>query len=102
QSVVFTARSVRRESTRGVRAIVSSHGIALPRRDVGTERGKPKRLAALTLALAASASRSRGGAFVTREVRSSWAAWATSATARLNASSFAFDGRVKPLSFRTN
>lgn len=30
------------------------------------------------------------------------AAAATSSTARLNASSLAFDGRVKPLIFRTN
>src|SRR5262249_48139593 len=50
----------------------------------------------------ASTSRSRGGALVTRESRSSWAACATWSTARLNAGSLALDGRVKPLSFRTN
>src|SRR5207249_7917699 len=60
------------------------------------------RSAALARALEASTSRSRGGPFVTRESRSSCAAWATWSTARLKARSFALDGLVKPLNFRTN
>jgi hypothetical protein len=46
--------------------------------------------------------RSRGGAVVTSESISLRAAVVTSSTARLNAASFAFDGFVVPLSFRTN
>ncbi len=61
-----------------------------------------KRFAALALAFETSVSRSRGGAFVTSDRRSSCAACATCSTARLKASSLAFEGRVKPLSFRTN
>src|SRR4030095_8575580 len=61
-----------------------------------------KRTAARARALDASAARSRGGAFVTRASRRSRAAAATRSTARAKASSFALDGLVKPLSFRTN
>src|SRR5207249_12315325 len=44
----------------------------------------------------------RGGAFVTRERKSSQATSVTLSTARLKVSSFALEGLVKPLSFRTN
>src|SRR5439155_15680776 len=57
---------------------------------------------ALARAFEASTSRSRGGAVVTRESRSSCAAWATRSRARAKASSFALEGLVKPLNFRTN
>ena len=57
-----------------------------------------KRLALLARAFMTSTSRSRGGALVTSDSRSSCAAWATWSTARLNASSFVFEGLVKPLS----
>src|ERR1700730_19227229 len=50
----------------------------------------------------ASASRSRGGALVTRDRSNSRAASDTWSTARSKASWFAWEGRVKPLSFRTN
>src|SRR5215469_337772 len=68
-------------------------------RRVSDER---KRSAALARALAASTSRYRGGALVTRVSSSSCAAAATWSTARSNASWFALEGRVKPLSLRTN
>jgi hypothetical protein len=61
-----------------------------------------RRVANLARAFAASTSRSRGGAFVTSELRSSLAASVTFSTARLKASSFAFDGFENPLSFLTN
>lgn len=53
-------------------------------------------------ALSASSSRFRGGALIVSEVRSSVAAAATSSTARSKAAAFAREGRVVPLSFRTN
>jgi hypothetical protein len=60
------------------------------------------RSAALARALDASTSRERGGEFVTRESRSSRAALATWSTARSKAGWFTREGRVKPLSLRTN
>src|SRR5260221_10582642 len=61
-----------------------------------------KRSAARARAFIASISRSRGSAAVWSEASSRRATSATSSTARSNASSFAFDGLVKPLSLRTN
>src|SRR5262249_27904718 len=61
-----------------------------------------KRSAARARAFAASTSRSRGGAVVTRASSNSCATCATCSTARLNAAWFALDGRVNPLSLRTN
>ncbi|EWS63092.1 hypothetical protein Y695_03675 [Hydrogenophaga sp. T4] len=49
-----------------------------------------------------SASRFFGSAFVTIDRMSRRTESATSATARSNAASFAFDGTLKPLSLRTN
>jgi len=66
------------------------------------EVGERNRSAALARAFDASISRSRGGALVTREASSSRAALATWSTARSKAGWFALEGRVKPLSFRTN
>src|SRR5207248_4933379 len=66
------------------------------------EAGERYRSAVLARAFDASISRSRGGALVTREASSSCAALATWSTARSNAGWFALEGRVKPLSFRTN
>jgi hypothetical protein len=51
--------------------------------------------------LAASTSRSRGGAAVTSDASSFFEAAVTSATARSNAASFAFDGFDAPLILRT-
>jgi len=62
----------------------------------------PKRSSERWRSRAASISRSRGGALVTREARSFRAAAVVSSTARSKAASLAFDGLVKPLSFRTN
>lgn len=67
---------------------------------VTVSRGK--RLRARTCAFRASSSRFRGGALVRSEWIKRLAAAATSSTALLKASSFARDGRVAPLSFRTN
>src|SRR5258706_3669704 len=53
-------------------------------------------------ARAASTSRSRGLAVVTREPINTRAAAATSSTARSKATSFALDGTLNPLSFLTN
>jgi len=53
-------------------------------------------------AFAASVSRSRGGAFDTNDRINSVAAALTCSIARSNTSSFALDGFVNPLSFRTN
>src|SRR2546423_15049935 len=60
----------------------------------------PKRPAALARAFAASTSRSRGGALVTSEARSSCAAYVTWSTARLKAGSLALEGRAEPLDLR--
>src|SRR5947207_2102907 len=60
------------------------------------------RRAALTRALAASTSRLRGEPLVTSEASSVWAALEICATAVSKASSFALEGLVKPLIFRTN
>src|SRR4029078_2856097 len=62
----------------------------------------PKRLADRSRAFTLSISRLRGRAFVRRELKSSRATSVTLSTARLNGSSFALEGRVKPLSFRHN
>ena len=77
-------------------------GSRLARRRIRRMIHERYRTAALARAFEASASRSRNGAFVTRESSSSRAACATWSTARANASSFALEGLVKPLSFRTN
>jgi hypothetical protein len=61
-----------------------------------------KRFPDFARAFAVSTARSRGGLPVFREVRSRRAASATSSTACWKAASFAFDGSVNPLSFRTN
>src|SRR5215475_6103945 len=53
-------------------------------------------------ALAASSSRFLGGACVSSEIRSFLESAAISSTAARNATSFAFDGLLKPLSFLTN
>lgn len=58
--------------------------------DVATVAGKRSALRAR--AFSASTLRSRGGEVVTSESSNSCAAFATCSTARLNASSFAFDG----------
>ncbi|CAN5163714.1 hypothetical protein BH11PSE11_BH11PSE11_17930 [soil metagenome] len=60
------------------------------------------RSAARSFAFAASTSRVRDCALVTSEAIKSSAVAAMSSTARLKAASFALDGCVKPLSFRTN
>src|SRR5581483_5120296 len=62
----------------------------------------PKRAAERALRFSASASRSRGGALVTSSPSRRDVTAATSATARSNAASFAFDGLVIPLTLRTN
>src|SRR6266705_999963 len=67
----------------------------------GTGRG-PKRLSARWCALRCSASRFRGGALVRNAWIRRWAAVVTSSTARLNTAAFAWEGRVVPLSLRTN
>ena len=64
--------------------------------------GEPNRFAALACALDASTARERGGALVTSAPSNSFAALATSSTARSNAAWFALEGRVKPLNLRTN
>src|SRR5262249_51412420 len=61
-----------------------------------------KRCAARSRAFAASISRSRGGAVVTRASSNSCAVCVTCSTARLKAAWFALEGRVNPLSLRTN
>ena len=63
------------------------------------ERNRP---ASLTRAFAASTSRYRGGAFVTRESSSLCAALATRSPARSKAIWFALESRVEPLGLRTN
>src|SRR5206468_11276562 len=63
---------------------------------------EPKRVADRARAFAASASRSRAGALVTSESSSSRAACATWSTARAKATSLVLEGRLKPLSLRTN
>ena len=60
------------------------------------------RFTARSLALRISSSRLRGAAFVLNDRISRSAAAVTSSTAALNASSFARDGCVDPLSLRTN
>ena len=57
---------------------------------------------ARALALAASTSRSCGGLFVESESISRRATTATSSTASSKAAALTFEGRVKPLSLRTN
>ena len=61
-----------------------------------------KRRCVRARAFCASTSRFRGGAPVVSEARSCVAATVTWSTARSKAASFALDGRVVPLSFRTN
>lgn len=53
-------------------------------------------------ALAVSSPRLLGGAFVASEVKRVLEAFATSSTAAKNTASLAFDGLLKPLTFRTN
>ncbi len=62
----------------------------------------PNRSAARALALAASSSRFFAGACVSSRLNSRAETPATSSTAARNAASFACDGFVKPLIFRTN
>src|SRR5215475_10444189 len=64
--------------------------------------GVANRRADLIRALAASVSRSRGGDWVTSEASRVWATSAICSTAVSKAASFALEGRVKPLIFRTN
>ena len=61
-----------------------------------------KRSAARARAFAASVSRSRGGALLTSDVTARAPPGTPRSTARVNAASFASDGRVQPLSLRTN
>src|SRR3989442_14828782 len=65
-------------------------------------RPQPKRFAARSRALRVSSSRFLGGALMVSESISRRAIVVTSATALLNAASFACEGCVVPLSFRTN
>src|ERR1700675_1205406 len=67
---------------------------------VGTQA--PYRVAARTFAFAASASRSLGGALVSRAWRRRVETAAISSTAAKNRGSFTFDGLWIPLIFRTN
>src|SRR5262245_43464411 len=62
----------------------------------------PKRTAARCFARSASTARSRGGALVASEWSSTRATEAVSSTARLKAFSFSCEGRLKPVSLRTN
>lgn len=62
----------------------------------------PDLAAEISLARWASVSRSRGGEVVTSVLSISCAAAATRSTAKLNASSFTFDGLFIPDNFRTN
>jgi hypothetical protein len=69
------------------------------------EAGRPqfaKRSADRALALAASSSRFLGGAVVSSDRSNRMETPATSSTAAANASSFAFDGLLKPVIFLTN
>jgi single-strand DNA-binding protein len=66
------------------------------------ETTEENRCAERARALAASASRFLGGAFVSSEFRSFLETAATSPTAARKAASLAFDGLLKPLNFRTN
>src|SRR5581483_6393655 len=61
----------------------------------------PKRFSAAARLRAASTSRSRGAAAVTRSSSRCWVRWAIPSTARSNAASFAFDGLFIPLTLRT-
>src|SRR5256712_344582 len=65
-------------------------------------RPQPKRFAARSRALRVSSSRFLGGALIVSESISRRAIVVTSATALLNAASFACEGCVVPLSLRTN
>ena len=65
------------------------------------DRYAAKRCALRARALAASASRSFGGADVTSSSSSRIVAAVTASTARSNAASLAFDGRLKPPILRT-
>src|SRR5262249_17279791 len=89
------------DGTRTGRTAAHRRGPAPERRQrVGpseAERARPR-----ARAFEASTSRSRGGALVTRVVRSCRAARVTWSRARSKATAFARDGRVNPLSFRTN
>src|SRR5207249_2063106 len=62
----------------------------------------PKRSTARARACAAISSRFLGDVVVVSESINRLAIFATSSIARLNAASFAFDGALNPLSFRTN
>jgi hypothetical protein len=68
----------------------------------GDGRYLANRCAKRSRALAASTSRYLGGALVSREARRLLEIAVTASTAARNAASFAFDGLLKPLTFRTN
>src|SRR6187455_643868 len=74
--------------------------ISLPQH--GQQKNYPNLALLRSRAFSASTSRSRGGEWVCSEASSLCAAVETSSTARLNASSFACDGLLKPDSLRTN
>ncbi len=70
--------------------------------DVGSSLYVPNLTAARAFAFAASSSRFFGGAFVSSDISNCFEIAATSSIAFSNAASFAFDGLVNPLIFRTN
>src|SRR5262249_8460837 len=61
----------------------------------------PNRFSAAARRRSASRSRLRGGAVVTSSASRCSVAWAIAWTARSNAASFALEGLVEPLTFRT-
>src|ERR1700722_13686824 len=67
-----------------------------------TQEDAPNLTSDFALARAASISRSRGSAVVTRDSIKARAAAATSCTARSNAARLALEGLLNPLSLRTN
>ena len=101
--VIRGERVSRFSRTPGVPAAASEGYDATPRpAEAGHLRRRvPNRFAARALALAASTSRSRGGAVVTRSSSRCREIWAISRTARSKTASFACDGFVAPLILRT-
>src|SRR5215475_14088472 len=74
-----------------------------PGLDGATEPSHRENLcAARARALAISSARHLGGAFVSSDLRRFLETASTSSTAARNAPSLAFDGLLKPLTFRTN
>src|SRR5215210_3230754 len=71
-------------------------------RRLGSGLHAEKRWASRAFALAACSSRFLGGALVSRPLRRLPAILAISSTAAKNAASFALDGLLKPVTFRTN